>query len=329
MVEKQDFEAMIVRFLEGTASPDEAMLLEDWKNESQENQEMYDQYERLFAQNQFQKVDVDAAWKKVHADINKETKVIPMRNWRNWAVAAAAIAVLALIIPGLFEDQTVVKLIDTTQAKTITPDAPNNVLHATNGVQSFNLEDKSVVALEKGSTLELAEDFLVGERRATLKGSGRFTVVHDEEHPFIIDVEGLEVYDIGTVFDISTSNDTVKVVVLEGAVELRKNGQVLAMEEGDSAFYLISDKLIKEYPTREALDGITQIFEGATLQQVVDHLSKFFKVEIVIVDEAIKEKEISIGFDDRELPEVLTILELILDVKVKRVNDKIEIYEKE
>lgn len=319
---------MIVRFLEGTAGPDEAMLLEDWKKESKENQEMYDQYERLFAQNKFQHVDVDAAWNKVHTTINEKTKVIPMRNWRYWATAVAAIAILALLLLGMFENPPS-KNKPQQQAQVKTPATPSNMLYATNGVQSYTLEDKSIVSLRDGSSLELADDFMEGERRATLKGSGQFTVVHDEEHPFIIDVEGLEVYDIGTIFDITTHNDTVKVVVLEGAVELRRNGQVLAMEEGDSAFYLISDQLIKEFPTKEALDGITQVFEGATLQQVVDHLSKFFGVEIVIVDEAIKNKEIHIGFEDRELPEVLSILELIIDIKVRRVNNKIEIYEKE
>ena len=51
MVEKQDFEALIVRYLEGIATPEEAMQLEDWKNESSDNQQLYERYERLFSEN--------------------------------------------------------------------------------------------------------------------------------------------------------------------------------------------------------------------------------------------------------------------------------------
>lgn len=325
MVKKQDFEALIVRFLEGSASPEEAMLLEDWKRESQENQEMYDHYERIFAQNKFQKVDADAAWKNVHANIGEKRKVIPMKNWRYWVSAAAALLVLALFVPGLLE---VEPPINSPQRKgKIELEEPDNILYAKNGIQHFTLKDSSIVALEDGSSLELADDFTKGERRSKLKGSGRFTVVHDEAHPFIIDVEGLEVHDIGTVFDITTYNDTVKVVVLEGSVELRKNDQLLAMEEGDSAFYLISQRLIKEYPTKEALDGISQKFINAKFEDVTKHLSQFFKTDIVIKDEALRGIRIKVTFKDHELPEAMMILEAMLDIEVVRANNKIEIYE--
>jgi ferric-dicitrate binding protein FerR (iron transport regulator) len=324
MVDKQDFEALIVRFLEGTATPEEAMLLEDWKNDSGENQEMYEHYGHLFGQGKLSNVDVELAWNKVSGKVSKKTKTIPLKQITYWAAAAAAIVVLAITIPGLMENPIDGK-------GKITPivrgEDSNNILTANNGVQSFNLVDNSVVALENGSTLELSKDFSKGTRKAKLKGSGRFTVVHDEAHPFIIDVEGLEVHDVGTIFDISTHNDTVKVIVLEGAVELRKNGQVLAMEEGDSAFYLISQRLIKEYPTPESLKGITISFDGTTLEQVAAHLSAFFKVKLVVVDDAIKKTLVTVNFYDDELPEVLSVLEVIADVKAKRVNNKIEIYE--
>lgn len=323
MVEKQDFEALIVRYLEGIATPEEAMQLEDWKNESSDNQELYEHYEKVFSKNRFQKVDTDAAWTRVSGEISQKAKVIPLKNWRNWAVAAAAILVVALIVPTMMNS-----------GKQITPpDIPvaekpeeSNVLYAKSGVKSFVLEDNSSVELTQGSSLELSKDFKTGERRSKLKGSGRFTVVHDEKHPFIIDVEGLEVYDIGTVFDITTNKDTVKVVVLEGAVELRKNGQVLAMEEGDSAFYLISQRLIQEYPTPESLAGVTKEFNDVPLEDIIEHLAAFFNRKMVIMDEELKKEGFIITFDDAELPLVIAILQEN-GLKVVQNNGVIEIYE--
>ncbi len=324
MVKEQDFEALIVRFLEGLATPEEAMLLEDWKRESRENQKMYDHYERLFTQDNLQKVNVDTAWQRVHADIQTQTKVVPIKNWRYWIVAAAAVLALVLVIPGLMkEDQDFDKPLETEGFST---EEPDNVLFAKASVQSFTLKDSSVVSLEKGSRLELSDQFSKGERRSTLKGSGRFTVVHDEAHPFIIDVEGLEVHDIGTIFDITTNKDTVKVVVLEGSVELRKNDQLLAMEEGDSAFYLISQRLIQEYPTKEALDGISKRFENARLDDIATHLSQFFGREIIVKDATVKEMRFTGTFTDAELPDVLMVLKAVMEIKVITTNNKIEIY---
>ncbi|MCR9173938.1 MAG: FecR domain-containing protein [bacterium] len=323
MVEKQDFEALIVRYLEGIATPEEAMELEDWKKISSENQQLYNHYEELFSQNRLQQVDTDRAWMKVSGEISQKTRIVSLKDWRHWAMAAAAILVIALIIPTLMDDGGTTKMDEQPIAE---KEEESNILYAKNGVKSFNLEDNSTVELAEGSSLELSKDFKSGDRRSKLKGSGRFTVVHDEAHPFVIDVEGLEVYDIGTVFDITTTKDTVKVVVMEGAVELRKNGQVLAMEEGDSAFYLISQQLILEYPDKEVLDGIIYKFTDVPLQEIVRNLSAHFKRNIVIMDEGLKKKTFTVEFKGQDLPEAIKLLELS-DLRFVIKNDKIEIYD--
>lgn len=325
MVEKHDFEALIVRYLEGNATPEEAMLLEDWKQSSPENQKQFDHYQRLFLKDNLTDIDVDSAWKRVSKQISGKSRIVSFTDWRYWAVAAAAILVIALIVPALYNSGS--ETIGKGKITVAVEPEKENILYAKNGIQNYTLTDSSVVELKSGSSLELSENFENGERRAKLKGSGRFTVVHDEKHPFVIDVEGLEVYDIGTIFDISTNKDTVKVVVLEGAVELRKDGQLLAMEEGDSAFYLISQRLIKEYPTRESLSGITQTFDGASFSEIVSHLSEFFNVHMSIMDESLKTVRLKVSFDDAGLAEVIMILEAIMDIRTVRSTGKIEFYE--
>ncbi|XOV67936.1 MAG: FecR family protein [Fluviicola sp.] len=326
MVGKQDFEAVIVRYLEGIATPEEAMALEDWKNESSDNQQLYEHYEKLFTDNEFQKVNTDAAWEKVKGQLSSTGKVVLLKNWRYWAVSVAAILVVALIIPTLMDGGEKSSF---SRDLTIDIKNANNVLQGTDGVKSFTLEDNSTVTLENGSTLELSENFKTGERRSKLKGSGRFTVVHDEKRPFVIDVEGLEVYDIGTVFDITTNKDTVKVVVIEGAVELRKDGQLLAMEEGDSAFYLISQRLIQEYPTEIAKDNLTIGFDEQELRHIVKVIANYFDESIVIKDEDIKKRLVTISFSNAPLVVVLDRLEMAAEIKAVRKNNQIEIYDED
>lgn len=323
---KQDFEALIVRYLEGNASPDEAMALEDAKASDPEVQDMYDHYEQLLLGDKvFVKPDTKSAWKTVKAQVEPKGKVISLRMIVGWSAAAAAILIVALLLPGLLSTPSTGGALASIP-KGSTEQQNENILFAKNNVSEFRLVDNSLVSLSKGSSLELSSDFATRERRSKLKGSGRFTVVHDEQHPFVIEVEGMEVYDIGTVFDIQTDDDTVKVVVLEGAVELRLNGEVIAMEEGDSAFYVISEKFMEMYGTEEARQDTIFNFEKTKLHEVVEILKKSYKKEIVIMNDEIRDCELTVTFKNKSLAEVLDIIELILDVNTVRKPSKIEIY---
>ena len=327
MVEKQEFEAIIVRYLNGDASPEEAMLLEDWKSESSENQQLYDHYEKLFTgTTDFRKPDTDDAWRKVSGQLQVNTRVIPLSRWVQWGSAIAAVLVL-----GFFALNSSIESNSGGAFKAYSLELPQEnerILFAKNGLRNFTLTDNSVVELREGSSLELSKDFLKGERRAKLKGSGKFTVIHDEAHPFIIDVEGLEVYDIGTIFDIQTLEDTVKVIVYEGAVELRVNNQTLAMEAGDSAFYVISEQLIQSYKTEDDRKDVVFDFDETSLKDVVHVLEKFFNRKIEIVSESVKECPVTVSFKNNSLAEILDIIAMTLDLEIVSKSNKIEIYGK-
>lgn len=328
MVEKQDFEAMIVRYLNGDATPDEAMMLEDWKNESPENQQLFNHYEKLLlGAVKFEKPNTDQAWREVSRAAKADTKVIPLARWVQWGSAIAAVLVI-----GFFAITYQFKSSSGGAFKAYSLEVPvenEHILFAKNGLRNFTLTDNSIVELREGSSLELSKDFAKGERRAKLNGSGKFTVVHDESHPFVIDVEGLEVYDIGTVFDIQTLEDTVKVIVYEGAVELRLNDQTLAMEAGDSAFYVISEQLIDSYKTQDDRKDVVFNFEETSLKDVVQVLEEFFNRKIVIVSDSVKECLVTVSFDqNNSLAEILDIIALTLDLEIISKSNKIEIYGK-
>jgi len=97
------------------------------------------------------------------------------------------------------------------------------------------------------------------------------------------------------------------------------------MEEGDSAFYLISQRLIQEYPTPESLVGVTKEFNNVPLQDIINHLATFFNRKMVIMDDELKKEEFTLPFDDAELPMVISILEEH-GLRVVQNNGTIEIY---
>ena len=120
--------------------------------------------------------------------------------------------------------------------------------------------------------------------------------------------------------------DTVKVSVDEGVVELNINGQKLALEKGDSAFYLISQKVIKEYGTPTARQDVVFEFDGTTLSEVTEILSAFFKRKIEIKNPALEKCTVSVTFKNEELATILDIISELIDINIVQNKKTIEIY---
>lgn len=324
MVEKHDYETMIIRYLKGEATPEEAMKLEDWKAERVENRTLFNHYERLInGSNTFRQPNVDSAWRSIQKDITPKGRIIPFQKMVVWTSALAAVLILGLLVFNLQDDgnyKSFHKLNSSSNS------SKSGIMFAENESEIFTLSDRSEVVLAKGSSLKLSKDFGKGQRRSKLMGSGKFSVIHDETNPFIIEVAGMEVHDLGTVFDIQSKEDTVKVVVYEGSVELRLNNKTLAMEAGDSAFYVISEQLIEAYATPEARKDVIFNFDGTTLAEVATILNSFFSKNIQIMSEELKACKITIVFKNKSLAEILEYIKLTLDLNIIYKPSKIEIY---
>ncbi len=324
-------EELIALYLNGEATPEQAMELEDWKSESPKNLEVFASLEKVYnATHQvkpFAEPDMAKAWERVRPRKKKEAKIRSLwTDPRVWA-GAAAVAIIAFLLGVLWNQSPG----SNPMAEDQRPNVPVDeevVFMALEEKTGYTLQDDSKVQLEKGSKLVLAADFNKNGRHATLHGSGTFEVVHDESNVFVISVEGLEVVDVGTVFSIDHKGDTVKVVVSEGAVELRLNGKLLDVAAGDSAFYVISSQVIDRYHTPEARQDHVFVFDGTSLKEVASILSKFFNRKIVVMDEAIRECPLSVTFKNEELATILDIIRELLDVKIVRNEGIIGIYGK-
>lgn len=329
---REEIEELIALYLSGEASPEQAMDLDDWRSQHTENQALFDTYEKTYNSTNstvgFKSPDVQAAWNKVKGSIKEETKIIPLIKNKKFYLSIAAVAMIAFVIGSLWNFNPEGEVTPTGKVETVdTLDVDvERVIYASNHVESVTLKDLSVVELEPGSKLTLAKDFNKNGRHAELEGSGRFTVVHDESNPFILQVEGLEVFDVGTVFDIETRGDTIRVVVSEGAVELRLNGETLALAEGDSAYYVISDQLMERYKKpKQRLDKVFE-FDGVTLEQILHDIGEFFGRKIVIKDNEMKNCRLTLTFKDETLAEIFEIIKLTIDIEIVHNNQTIEVY---
>lgn len=330
MVEKEsNIDDKIVSFLKGEANPEEAMDVLDWREKNALNRKHFQTLEKVFrvthgGQN-FNIPDTKQAWQKVQPK-SKKGRVISLTT-ALWVTSVAACLLVAMMIyfgnSGM-EDQPRFASGDneTSQVESL------GRFIAANEAIDFRLADESKITLGANSQVILDKDFNSTARSLTLIGSARFTVEHDEKKPFLVKVRDLIVEDLGTVFDIKTQNDTIKVVVYEGEVQLRKNGHIVHVAAGDSAYYLINKQLIEEYSAREKRQDKVFQFQGTKLKDVAQTLSDFYGRKIVVVDQAIADCPVTVTFKNESVFTILDILSELLDIQIKRENNQINMYGK-
>lgn len=325
---RAEIETMIVHYLSGESSPEQAMELEDWMALSSENRKVFEEFEKVYALTMGSEVYdstlLEAAWTNLKLENEREPKVIPIwRNVRRLAIAASLVGLAFLL--GTFWN-TGDELDNPGIAENSLTDKEIYMAASSSQAASFKLQDNSTVVLSAGSSLTLDKGFNGSNRSTSLVGSGKFEVIHSDAKPFIVHVKGLQVVDLGTVFTIDSKEDTVKIVVSEGLVELRLNGKTVEVAAGDSAFYEISQQVISRYKSKKSRQDHIFEFNGTTLEEVVSVLGEFFHRKIVVIDPAIAKCPVSVTFRNEDLPTILDIIRELLDVKIVRNKDIIGIY---
>lgn len=84
-----------------------------------------------------------------------------------------------------------------------------------------SLPDGSKLLLDRGSRVQISYDHKQ-RRLRLLVGRARFSVAHEEARPFIVEAGTGRVIAHGTLFDVELAQSTVRIALLQGAVEVRE-----------------------------------------------------------------------------------------------------------
>lgn len=89
----------------------------------------------------------------------------------------------------------------------------------------LELADGTKVWLNAGSRLAFPSKFSEKTRKVFLEGEACFKVTKNTEHPFVVNVNSLDIRVLGTHFNVSAypGDESVETVLIEGKVELAKN----------------------------------------------------------------------------------------------------------
>jgi ferric-dicitrate binding protein FerR (iron transport regulator) len=203
------------------------------------------------------------------------------------------------------------------------------------------LPDNTVVWLNSGSKLIYPVRFTADKREVFLEGEAIFEVSRNEEHPFFVLTNQLDVKVLGTVFNLSAYNDdkTVKTVLETGSVELRYKSNFLGLQlkkemiPGTMAVYDPSEKSIVQ--TKVNTENHTSwkdgyfIFDQQSLEGIAKKLSRYYNVPIEFEDPELASETFTGYLDLRESAmNVMYMISEIVDIEAIQENNKISIRKK-
>jgi ferric-dicitrate binding protein FerR (iron transport regulator) len=268
------------KWLAGTLTPDEKLRFEEWYADFNDEELLITNSRHTSAREIGTTI-----LNKLNAQINEEpgrtTKIFPL--WRSLAAAAAVVLAIGL---SLFFREPILNTIDPVKQVQFTSTARQ--------YRQLTLVDGSKVWLSPSSTISYPDKFRGKQRNVNIEGEAYFEVVHDTDHPFVIQSGEVKTVVLGTSFDIQAYARTasIEVTVVSGKVGVSsKNSKTAEMVVANqrTVYQKTTGKLVKEaYPgASKFLDQRKGIFDfkGASLQEVSHELEVQYGIRISISPE--------------------------------------------
>ncbi len=316
---------VIAKFLAGEATPEEILLLEEWKSLSEQNAVEFSQMEKLFDVSASLKdaipVDADKAWDRVKKSIQPEKnrgKVVRF-NISDRVTPFLRFAAILLLFAGL-----------SLSVYFILRNEENNFAQLESGdsVKSFSLPDGSHLTLNRNSKITFEQNSFTRKRVVKLKGEAFFEVRHDSLAPFVVVSEGLQIQDIGTAFNVNQKSSVIIVSVTEGKVELitPENSSVVLSAGEEASFDILSKSIEKSDHINENLTAYKDkifIFDNAELGSVVDVLNSIYDVKLLLENPELKNCRITVSFNDEKIEDIADVISETLGLNQRKETGKI------
>lgn len=188
------------------------------------------------------------------------------------------------------------------------------------------LADGSKVWLNSASSIKYPVEFVGNKRKVEITGEAYFEIKHNDKMPFIVSVNGMEVHDLGTEFNINAYTDetAIKTTLVSGSAKVfrsladagvdkgvvLKPGQQLQVHDNKEM------KLVENADVDEAVAWKNGkfLFRSTDIKTLMRQLSRWYDVEVHY------ETIPSAGFNakiSRDIPlaTILKALELTGEVK--------------
>jgi len=271
----------------------------------------------------------EMAWSKLNEELSADAKIVPLKRFNLLRYAAIFVALVALgSITFMLTNRPAKNIEELTalaahEMKTVQTAANPSEL------TTVVLPDGTTVKMNASSTLQYPAQFAAGSRKVKLSGEAYFEVVHDAANPFIVELNNMEVEDLGTSFMISAypGKAGVEVNVTSGSVRLREKNQKeeALLVAGWSGKYRSENGKIKVINSLNTnyLSWITKevSFHRTPLSAVFEELENVYHVRITFTDPGIADIPYTANFEKFDLGDIVKIIAQTHHLSVKKEGD--------
>lgn len=211
----------------------------------------------------------------------------------------------------------------------------NELIVPTGGEYRLILSDGTIVYMNSESRLKYPVKFVGDERIVELEGEAYFEVVRDEEHPFVVCTNQLNVKVLGTGFNVMAykQDSRTEVTLVNGKVNVR-NGNI-------SEILVPSQQFVMDYGSREyqvrSVNVSTYVdwksgilnFDAMPLEELGDKLGRWYGMKFFFSKESLKQLKFSGAFKKyNDIDYILGLIEATTNVSFKINGDVVVVNEK-
>lgn len=323
MKEQEDINQIITNLLSGTYTEQQKKEVQEWAGKSKVNAYQLDQLQKYWQERASDRklINHDSVksgiWHSFQNDQVKQRK--PARKYISchqfWRVAAI---IVLLIVP------TILLVHQKDFNNAVTEVIAENIVIKENpsGQKSkIYLPDGSTVSLNAGSSIQFIEGFTDSIRWIRLSGEAFFDVAKNPDVPFVVYTNDLAITAMGTSFNVSafTHKEVQEIALSTGKVKIECQDADQAkctpsyLKPGDLATFSNQTGRINLSKFRGSdpfcwIDGRI-VFHGATFDEVIDVLGRWYNVEFEVEGVLKQEWNYSTSIENEVLENVLKNLE--------------------
>ena len=325
-----EMEDLIVKYLNNELSHEERNALNQWLSKSNRNRKVF---ENIVNHWNISEEDVSEAKSRAYATIvssNQPIHVSEKRVRSGWGILKYAAVVFLFLSVSIY-----LLKVNTSEEHIASVEEEREVVKQTSRGQmlSITLPDQTKVKLNAGSKLSYPERFDDDLRVVALEGEAFFEVTRDEERPFHIETEELDVEVLGTSFSVRTdkNDENPMVAVRSGKVMVREILRSKSVLLTQNQFAVLdNDALIfKDIDEYELFFGWVDkqlVFKEESLQEVLKKISKWFDVDFEVSKKFTNTRDFTGSYDNPTLNQVMQSLSFAYEFNYEIKNRIVKIY---
>jgi ferric-dicitrate binding protein FerR (iron transport regulator) len=313
-------DTLAAKFLAGEASPEEAIIVNEWIEASVENKVYFKKLEEAWSLDvkNNQPIVKQEAWQSLQANLAKnESNGFGFYPHK----IAAAILIVMMTCAGIY-----FYTLQNTKSELAW-----NVKQTTDEVASLNLADGTSITMNRKSRLKWSKQYSKTAREVSLDGEAFFDVAHNPTKPFIISTDEIKIKVLGTSFNVwhDYDHEEIKTNVARGKVMMYDANKSIVIGAGMTGVYHKHTKefTITKSQNQNAIGYINHslTFSNATINEITVELSKSYGVKFVFENEKLGNCRLTTQYKNKSLSFILNIIEESLNIKYNIKGDTVYI----